>query len=109
MVQAGVLAELAWSVENMLNRVMDRSISTSPELFRVVNEVRALMPQLVEHFAAGQQRPLPDVERLAAAADALARGETPTLDALPVEAGEPEMLDAVPAEDTLITEAEAEA
>lgn len=77
MVQAGVLAELAWSVENMLNRVIDRSIDLTPGVFTTVNAVRALMPQLVEDFAAGQSRMLPEVGHLSAQADALSRGETP--------------------------------
>ncbi|MCL5043194.1 MAG: Hpt domain-containing protein [Gammaproteobacteria bacterium] len=86
MVQAGVLAELAWSVENMLNRVIDRSIDLTPGVFATVNAVRALMPQLVEDFAAGQSCMLPEVEHLSAQADALSRGETPPV----ASAAEPE-------------------
>ncbi|SDT04139.1 chemosensory pili system protein ChpA (sensor histidine kinase/response regulator) [Halopseudomonas xinjiangensis] len=74
MVRAGVLAELAWSVENMLNRVIDGNIATSTELFEVVNDVRALMPRLVDDFAAHQQQMLPEVQYLSACADALGKG-----------------------------------
>ena len=76
MVKAGIMAELAWSVENMLNRVIDRSIDLTPAVFDVVNAVRALMPQLVEDFSQSRQQALPEVARLAAVADALARGES---------------------------------
>ena len=75
MVRAGVLAELSWSVENMLNRVIDGNVEASPAVFAVVNAVRALIPNLLEDFAAGQQQMLPEVEQLAAQADALSRGE----------------------------------
>ncbi|SDU28728.1 hybrid sensor histidine kinase/response regulator [Halopseudomonas salegens] len=77
MVQASVLAELAWSVENMLNRVIDRSIELTPAVFSTVNAVRALMPRLVEDFASSQSQMLPEVAQLSAQADALSRGETP--------------------------------
>ncbi|WP_304639206.1 Hpt domain-containing protein [Pseudomonas sp.] len=75
MVRAGILAELAWSVENMLNRVIDRNIAASPQVFEVVNAVRALMPTLVGDFAARQRPARPEVELLAGQADALSRGE----------------------------------
>ncbi|MCO5786782.1 hybrid sensor histidine kinase/response regulator [Pseudomonas sp. G11-1] len=75
MVRAGILAELAWSVENMLNRVIDGNVEASPAVFTVVNAVRALIPTLLDDFAAGHQRTLPEVEQLAAQADALSRGE----------------------------------
>ncbi|PKM29532.1 MAG: hybrid sensor histidine kinase/response regulator [Gammaproteobacteria bacterium HGW-Gammaproteobacteria-11] len=76
MVKASVLAELAWSVENMLNRVIDRSIELTPSIFEVMNAVRGLMPQLVEDFSQGQQHMLPEVERLSRLADALSQGES---------------------------------
>ncbi|WP_185268050.1 Hpt domain-containing protein [Halopseudomonas xiamenensis] len=86
MVKAGVLAELAWAVENMLNRVIDGNVAASPPVFAVVNAVRALMPALLEGFAAGRQQVLPEVERLASQAEALARGELPeTLPSVTVE------------------------
>lgn len=76
MVKAGIMAELAWSVENMLNRVIDRSIDLSPAVFDVINAVRGLMPQLVDDFARSAQQDLPDVGRLTALADGLSRGES---------------------------------
>ena len=77
MVRAAVLAELAWAVENMLNRVIDGKVEASPSVFAVVNTARELMPSLLDDFAAGRASPLAVVERLAGQAEMLSRGEIP--------------------------------
>ena len=77
MVRALVLGELAWSIENLLNRVLDRSIEPSAPVQQVVLDVVALMPALVDEFAAKAQRQRDDVDLLAATAHALAKGLTP--------------------------------
>ncbi|WP_150304462.1 Hpt domain-containing protein [Pseudomonas saliphila] len=74
MVRAGVLAELSWSVENMLNKVIEHSVELTPSVFAVINAVREFMPRLVDDFAANTQQQLPEVIRLTAQADALAKG-----------------------------------
>jgi len=75
MVRALVIGELAWSIENLLNRVLDRSIEPAEPVKQVVKDVVALMPELVEEFAAKAQRQRDDVDRLAATAHALAKGQ----------------------------------
>ena len=75
MVRALIVGELAWSVENLLNRVLDRSIDASEPVKKLVADVVALMPALVEEFAAKAQRQRDDVDRLAANAHALAKGQ----------------------------------
>ena len=75
MVRALVIGELAWSIENLLNRVLDRSISASPAVLQVVQDVVGLMPELVGEYAANAQRQRDDVDRLAATAHALAKGQ----------------------------------
>ncbi|MBB1608206.1 MULTISPECIES: Hpt domain-containing protein [unclassified Pseudomonas] len=75
MVRALVVGELAWSIENLLNRVLDRSIAASAPVLQVVGDVVALMPSLVDEFAASAQRQRDDVDQLAATAHALAKGE----------------------------------
>ena len=75
MVRALIIGELAWSVENLLNRVLDRSIDASEPVKKLVADVVALMPALVEEFAAKAQRQRDDVDRLAANAHALAKGQ----------------------------------
>ncbi|MDD1506427.1 Hpt domain-containing protein [Pseudomonas sp. CNPSo 3701] len=74
MVRALVIGELAWSIENLLNRVLDRSIQPGDEVKQVINQVVALTPELVDEFAAQAQRQCDDVDRLAADAHALAKG-----------------------------------
>ncbi|HAW24433.1 MAG TPA: hybrid sensor histidine kinase/response regulator, partial [Pseudomonas sp.] len=80
MVRALVIGELAWSVENLLNRVLDRSIEAGEPVKKLVRDVVALMPALVEEFAAKAQRQRDDVDLLAANAHALARGQVPEPD-----------------------------
>ncbi|WP_296277397.1 Hpt domain-containing protein [Pseudomonas sp. UBA7530] len=77
MVRALIIGELAWSIENLLNRVLDRSIEPGESVQQVVLDVVALMPALVEEFAAKAQRQRDDVDLLAATAHALAKGQTP--------------------------------
>ncbi|NLD14064.1 MAG: response regulator [Gammaproteobacteria bacterium] len=82
MVRALVIGELAWSIENMLNRVIEGSVEAGPELLKVIADVIGLTPELIEEYAALRQRQRDDVDRLAATAHALARREpVPVFDA----------------------------
>lgn len=76
MVGALVVGELAWSVENMLNRVLDNTIPTNDAVTGIVEKVTEVVPVLVKAF---EDRIKPDVnvDVLAAVADALSKGETP--------------------------------
>lgn len=76
MVKALDMAELAWKVENMLNRAIEGSVSVSEPMQTLVGSVRELMPKMVEAFKsrksmAGDR----DVETLMAQADAIAQGK----------------------------------
>jgi len=82
MVRALVLAELAWAVENLLNRVLERSVSLDPDVQQVLDEAVALLPELIADFAIDDQRQRDEVDALAARAHALASG-TPALAAEP--------------------------
>jgi chemosensory pili system protein ChpA (sensor histidine kinase/response regulator) len=73
MVGAITVGELAWSVENMMNRVIDQTIVATPILIELVRTVHALIPSLVEAFANRQPDPC-DVTPLSDAAFALANG-----------------------------------
>jgi len=73
MVGASTVGELGWSVENMLNRVIDRSIEPTAVLIALVQEVRNRVPALVDAFTLRQPDPF-DVQPLADAADTLAAG-----------------------------------
>lgn len=81
MVRALVLGELAWTVENLLNRVLERSVEPGPQVWQLLGEVVQLLPELIAEFAAQAQRQRDDVDQLAARAHALAKGD----DAEPVE------------------------
>ncbi|WP_457439535.1 Hpt domain-containing protein [Pseudomonas sp. TE3786] len=75
MVRALIIGELGWAIENLLNRVLDRSIQPGEEVQQVIADVVALMPSLVDEFAAKAQRQRDDVDALAATAHALAKGQ----------------------------------
>ena len=74
MVRALVLAELAWAVENLLNRVLEHSVALGPEVQQVLDEAVALLPELIADFASDDQRQRDEVDALAARAHALASG-----------------------------------
>jgi len=84
MVRALVIGELAWAVENLLNRVLDGSREPSSEVLALVDEVYALLPQLRDEFAARAQRQRDDVDKLAIRAHLLAKGQP--LEAAPATA-----------------------
>jgi chemosensory pili system protein ChpA (sensor histidine kinase/response regulator) len=80
MVRALVLAELAWAVENLLNRVLEHSVQPGPLVQQLVADALKLLPELVAEFAANAQRQRNDVDQLAARAHALTKGDTPVCD-----------------------------
>ncbi len=75
MVRALVLAELAWAMENLLNRVLERSVEPGAAVQQLLADALELLPELVDEFAANGQRQRDDVDRLAARAHALAKGD----------------------------------
>ncbi len=75
MVGAQVLGELAWSVENLLNRVIERTLPANRETVEAVERAWRLMPSLVEAFASRGAVDRTPVDQLQQAAQALARGE----------------------------------
>ncbi|MCV6624176.1 MAG: Hpt domain-containing protein [Cellvibrionaceae bacterium] len=52
LVKAFSIGELAWSVENMLNRIIDGAIEPNEQQVSLINRVRSHLPGLVEAFAA---------------------------------------------------------
>lgn len=108
MVKADYISELAWSIENMLNRVIEGEVSPSPALCDLVNEVRPVLPTLLAHFEAKTQ-PEVDVEIWRARADSLAAGEMPeeSLESVLDEESEDEVTetdDAAPDFETFVDE-----
>ncbi|MBL3556077.1 MULTISPECIES: Hpt domain-containing protein [Marinobacter] len=82
MVGALVVGELAWSVENMLNRVIDGSIFMNDDIANLLDEVTAVLPELVEDFEK-RRAPSRDTSVLEARAKALANGEIPDTSTMP--------------------------
>ena len=92
MVRALVLGELAWAVENLLNRVLERSVEPDASVRQLIDETVQLLPDLVTEFAAHRQRQRDDVDRLAVRAHALARGRDEDEDVQDVAALDPLLL-----------------
>ena len=82
MVGALVVGELAWSVENMLNRVIDGSIFMNDDIASLLDDVTANLPALVEDFEK-RRPPSLDISNLEARASALANGEIPDASIMP--------------------------
>ncbi|MDF9775662.1 Hpt domain-containing protein [Pseudomonas baetica] len=80
MVRALVLGELAWAVENLLNRVLEDNVEPGATVQQLVGDVLQLLPELVAEYAANAQRQRNDVDQLAARAHALAKGDEPVSD-----------------------------
>lgn len=54
-----LLGELAWSIENLLNRVLDRSIQATPAVHSIVEQSMQVLPALIGQI---QGDPAPDVD-----------------------------------------------
>ncbi|WP_223445365.1 MULTISPECIES: Hpt domain-containing protein [Pseudomonas] len=80
MVRALVLGELAWAVENLLNRVLENSVEPGATVQQLIGDVLHLLPELVAEYAANAQRQRNDVDQLVARAHALAKGDEPVFD-----------------------------
>ncbi|MBV6825029.1 Hpt domain-containing protein [Pseudomonas sp. PD9R] len=80
MVRALVLGELAWAIENLLNRVLENSVEPGATVQQLLGDVLNLLPELVAEYAANAQRQRNDVDQLAARAHALAKGAEPISD-----------------------------
>ena len=81
MVGATVVGELAWAIEDMLNRVLDNSIEPGPELLGLLDEVVESLPQGVEAFKNSEQASF-DTSRWVERAHILAAGGAPVADDL---------------------------
>jgi len=79
MVGAQVIGEFAWSVENLLNRIINQTLSPSAEALQFLTRVADSMPQLIEQLEIGTQ-PTADVELLTRQATAFADGDPDAAD-----------------------------
>lgn len=74
LVGAADVGEFAWSFENMLNRVIDKTISPGPEMFLILEQAEQTLPELFEQFRKGE-RPSQTALTLMEHADALSQGK----------------------------------
>jgi chemosensory pili system protein ChpA (sensor histidine kinase/response regulator) len=78
MVGAEDIGELAWSIEDMLNRVLDGRISCSTPLVELTEQCIQRMPLLIAAFAEKLPTPTPEIsQQIIASAERLAKGEAP--------------------------------
>ncbi|WPP02128.1 Hpt domain-containing protein [Pseudomonas sp. HR96] len=75
MVGALVLSELAWALESLLNRLLEGSVQASAPRLALVEQAIQRLPALIDEFSGQRQRQHDDVDRLAASAHALAKGD----------------------------------
>jgi chemosensory pili system protein ChpA (sensor histidine kinase/response regulator) len=72
MVGAGEVAELAWAVENVLNKVRDGKIAPSPAIVDMLEQVQQAIPRMIDTLAGGPPHGV-DAEALREMANALAQ------------------------------------
>jgi chemosensory pili system protein ChpA (sensor histidine kinase/response regulator) len=77
-VGATALAEFAWSIENLLNRLLDKTLSRSPAILQTLRQALVALPQLIRQLQHGGE-PQDDIPALSARAHALAAGKTTDL------------------------------
>ncbi|MGB6353036.1 MAG: Hpt domain-containing protein, partial [Steroidobacteraceae bacterium] len=76
MVGARAIAEFGWSIENLLNRIIDKTLTRTPGMMALLRSAVAALPQLVEQLESGRHNPVP-IESLMARAFAYADGREP--------------------------------
>jgi chemosensory pili system protein ChpA (sensor histidine kinase/response regulator) len=75
MVGATVVGELAWAIENMLNRVLDETIVVSSEMTALLDDVLERIPVLMKAFENNEQHSV-QVADLEDKANRIAKGES---------------------------------
>ena len=74
LVGALALGEFSWKVENMLNRVLDKTISPGPAVQALVDNVVGVLPELLAALR-GEGTPKSDIAAIMSVADKVAGGE----------------------------------
>jgi chemosensory pili system protein ChpA (sensor histidine kinase/response regulator) len=74
LVGALALGEFSWKVENMLNRVLDKTIPPGPAPQALVETAVATLPELLRALR-GEGNPSADIDQIMAVADRVAAGE----------------------------------
>ncbi|MAZ88980.1 MAG: histidine kinase [Cellvibrionaceae bacterium] len=78
MVGANDIGELAWSIESMLNRVLEGGIKPHAVQVALITQVRAALPKFIDAFEHKQPNPDPQhAQQLIEWGEAILRGELP--------------------------------
>jgi chemosensory pili system protein ChpA (sensor histidine kinase/response regulator) len=78
MVGANEIGELAWSIENMLNRVIDDTIKAGDPHIAIIEKVRTILPSMVAAFSQKLPNPNPELsEYYRTLAESLTKGVVP--------------------------------
>ncbi|MFC4311009.1 Hpt domain-containing protein [Steroidobacter flavus] len=92
MVGAQLIGDFAWSVENMLNRVINKTLDRTPDMMSVMRSAVAAVPELVEQLETGRA-PQADIAKIINTANTLAgvrpASATQTLAAAPAAPAAP--------------------
>lgn len=91
LIGATVIGEFAWSMENMMNRVIDGAIKESEEVLSTIEESIAVLPQLIEQIR-GNQQPVENLIDLMQQADRVAAGQEARSGYEPTKTGVHEVL-----------------
>ncbi len=83
MVGAERIGEYCWSVENLLNRLINRTLTRTPPMVQFIGAAAEAVPELIEQLEAGT-RPEADIALLMARANAFAEGD-PNAEVLTIE------------------------
>jgi len=87
MVGARELSEFAWAIENLLNRVLDNTLSRSPPILETLRAAVGALPELITQLQT--RGPLrADISAIASRAHALAAGRQATARGTPEQAEE---------------------
>ena len=84
MVGVSDVAELAWSIENLLNKVRDKRVAASPEVVEIVGRVAAIIPDMVGRLQGGAGT-AEDYEALQQMAHNLAEGKAVEIPGMEVD------------------------
>jgi chemosensory pili system protein ChpA (sensor histidine kinase/response regulator) len=85
MVGAERIAEYCWSIENLLNRLINRTLGRTPPMVEFILEAAQVVPELVEQLEVGTE-PTADINLMMARANAFAEGD-PNAAVMKIEAG----------------------
>ncbi|MCI0516690.1 MAG: Hpt domain-containing protein, partial [Woeseiaceae bacterium] len=74
MVGAERIGEYSWAIENLLNKLINRTLARTPPMISFIQQAAAVVPELVEQLEVGTE-PAADVNLIMARANAFAEGD----------------------------------